>query len=184
MNVEFRCSHVNSEGLRDCGSRLFALPGTKGKYCRTHPESLYVQTEEGKGPDFLFINEDGKTKSKDMLVGETKERAAKEGEVKGQVEEIAPTGEQVILRGVYRNLTGQLPDLRWGVARLNDEIKDFGDNMRTNQEETTVSEVESAGEANDQENGEDVEEDTGEDESESVTVEPSDKGEIVDEIPA
>lgn len=191
-NVEYRCSHTNESGNRDCGNKLFALPGGTKLRCRHH-DVPFVQTEEGRGPDFLFVDEEGKTKSKDAIVGEEKIRVAREDEVKGEVADLAPTGEQVILRGVYQSLTGNIPDLRWGPARLRDEIEEWKTSMVEGNNTPMQPDENSTGEANEQE-GHTVDNvndevkgegkvESDEEEQGEPTLENVGPGEIVDGIP-
>lgn len=160
-NVEYRCPHTNADGLRDCGNRHFGIPGGTKIQCRHH-QVAYVQTEEGVGPDFLFVDADGKTKSKDQILTDQEGMRiaiAREGETKGEVTEIPATPDQLILRGVYQTLTGEKPDLRWASPRLQDEISDW--------------KVKNMGEVN-----------TGDDKSDDELEEDSGSGgEVVDNIP-
>jgi hypothetical protein len=151
----------------------------------------YVQTEEGTGPDYLFVDDKGKTKSRDTLTAD-KLRAADEGASIGEVVQVAATGEQIILRGVYETLAGEKPDLRWGVARLRDEIADWKQmtinagrtsegtpTMNTVDDSVVEPEVDPAESPADPE----YDPDDGEDDDDEPTTEPSDHGEIVDAIP-
>ena len=147
-NVEYRCPHVNEAGNRDCGMRHFGLPGGTNHKCRHH-DVIYVQTEATGGPDFLYIDEDKRTKSKDIL-NPDKTRAAVEGQVVGEAHEVAPTGEQVILRGVYKDLTGDEPDMRWGTVRIREEIQDWKEQFTVEQSDSVASEPEVTGEPNEQ----------------------------------
>lgn len=180
-NVEYRCPHVNPETqTRDCGNRHFAPPGGTKYRCRHH-DVEFVQTEEGKGPDFLFIEEDGRTKSQDAVLAD-KTRAVAEDRVVGEAHVVPPTGEQVILRDMYVSLTGEQPDLRWGPTRLRQEIADWKEQFTMEQSDNVASEPEVAGERNESDEVSETANDEAE-ESANPTLEPTGAGQIVDGIP-
>lgn len=145
-NVEYRCPHTNKAGERDCGNRLFAPPGGTKMQCRHHPENIFVQTEKGSGPDFFFIDEKGKTKSKDQLVGAEKIRAALEGEV-GEITDLPPTPGQRLLRNVYYTLTNEEPDPQWNETRLSEEISEWQEAHTTNKSDSVAVHPDDTGEA-------------------------------------
>lgn len=107
-NVLYVCANEKCQG------RLFAAPGGTKLKCRHHPDDGYVQAEEYNGPDYLNIDEQGKTKSRD-IVGPGNERL---GHDDGSPEAVMNR-----LREDYRRESrGLVADKRWGEARLKDEI--------------------------------------------------------------
>lgn len=110
MNVEYRCP--------DCGGRLFAPPGGTKLHCPRHQESIYIEVEEYHGPDFLNVDEEGRTKSKDVILpGNT--RQSKEAEHPVEVPADVELG---LYRAMYEDLTGEQVDKRWSVATIKEQL--------------------------------------------------------------
>lgn len=137
-NVLYRCPFgmetvEDDEGIVTnifhCGSKLFAAPGRTKVQCHRHPDTYYIQVEQASGPDFLFVDEDGKTRSKDAILGEgaasvTVGRAAPEPDPNA---EPGPSnvllGDLMAARAAYRMLTGGEADGRWGLGRIQGEVE-------------------------------------------------------------
>lgn len=182
-NVLYRCPH-GMETITDeddvvtnifhCGAKLFAAPGRTKIQCHRHPDTYYIQVEQASGPDFLFVDEDGKTKSKDVILGEgaasvSVARAAAEPDPNA---EPGPSnvlaGDLMAARSAYRMLTGEEADGRWGLARIQGEVDAMMEERGLSKPE---DEGESAGVGNLDETGEDDETDSEpEPENEEQTV--------------
>lgn len=105
MNVLYQCP--------TCSNRLFAKPGGTNLHCSRHPDTLFEQVEEYNGPDYLNKDEQGKTKSRD-IVGPGNERLGHDD---------TPEAKMNQLREDYRREShGLVADKRWGEARIRDEI--------------------------------------------------------------
>lgn len=135
-NVEYKCPHTTTTTVdgeevevRDCGNRHFALPGGTKLKCRLH-DMEYVQTEVSNAPDFLNIEEDGRTKSKDKLVGQEKLRVPGGDEPVGEAAVLPADAEQLIMRGMYKRVVGEDPDMRWGAGRIKDEIDEYVESLK------------------------------------------------------
>lgn len=112
-NVEYRCPI--------CQSRLFAAPGGTKLKCPRHTEQVYVQVEAYDGPDFLYIDETGKTVSSDKIGPQNERQSiADRGEIT-----VDPDAELVATRQLYENMTGEAADKRWGSARIRDELQEW-----------------------------------------------------------
>lgn len=134
-NVEYRCPI--------CQARLFAAPGGTKLKCPRHTEQLFMQVEEYDGPDFLYVDEQGNTVSSD-LIGKHNDRTSivDRGEIT-----VNPDAELIATRTLYRTICGMNPDMRWGVGRINDEMREFltatlestggGNEQEVNQESET-----------------------------------------------
>lgn len=110
-NVEYRCPHYEDDP--PCPGKLFAPPGGTKLKCRHH-DVVYIQRENPSGPDFFYVDEKGKTQTKDKI-GPHNERVVEEPPIPSEAELIAH-------RDMYENLTGLEVDKRWGVPRIKDEI--------------------------------------------------------------
>ena len=137
-NVLYRCPHgmetiEDDEGnvthIFNCPSKLFAVPGRAKIQCHRHSDTFYVQVEQASGPDFLFVDEDGKTKSSDIILpgsahGDSAARVAPEPD-----KDTEPGPDNVTVadmlgaRTAYRMLTGNEADGRWGLKRIQDEVE-------------------------------------------------------------
>lgn len=134
-NVLFRCPWEKEVLVDDndvetvvykCPSKLFALPGRKGIRCRHH-DLDYEQVESLSGPDFLYVDEDGHTKSKDRIdvkvAGQSVGRTADEIRTSpGDAPSIVLSGDLAAARQAYRMMTSEEPDGRWGLQRIQSEI--------------------------------------------------------------
>jgi len=179
-NVLYRCPHgmetiVDEDEVETrvfkCSAKLFALPGRTRIQCHRHPDTYYIQVEDASGPDFLFIDEDGETRSKDrILPGE-----AHGAGVARIVAEPDPTtepgpsnvllGDLMAARSAYRMLTGEEADGRWGLGRIQSAVEAIMEERGLNVSEP---EDESAREGNSEEN----------DEVKEVDNEPTDENEV------
>lgn len=80
-----------------------------------------MQVEEYDGPDFIYIDEEGHTASSDVI-GKHNERTSivDRGEIT-----VDPDAELIATRQLYLSITAMNPDMRWGVARIQDEMREF-----------------------------------------------------------
>lgn len=117
MNVEYRCP--------DCGGRLFAPPGGTKLHCPRHTESIYIEVEEYHGPDFLHIDEEGKTQSKDLILAGNARDVPGETSVPEVVVVSPEDMELEAYRTMYESLTNSPVDKRWNVATIQEELKLF-----------------------------------------------------------
>lgn len=105
MNVEYRCP--------TCGARGFFKPGGTKIHCPRHPDTLFEQVEEAKGPDFLNIGLDGKTESQDKILPGNVRQAPEPGE-----QPIPANAELILMRNLYQQLTDEVPDGRWSAETI------------------------------------------------------------------
>lgn len=119
MNVEYQCEV--------CGNRIFAPPGGTKLHCRHHQEAAMVQTEETTAPDYLWVEEDGKTRSKDIIRKDGDGNNTIRMRPEPTIDRNAPGNPMIELeletwRMRYLDITGLSPDMRWGAPRLQEEI--------------------------------------------------------------
>ncbi len=119
MNVLYLCP----DGGRDCGS-LFAAPGGTSIKCRHHPEAIYQQAEDFGGADFLYVDEDGHTKSHGHVVTAGVQSTPTQSFHDAPPPAATVPEEQILidLRTEYMHVSGRRADMRWKVQRLRDEI--------------------------------------------------------------
>lgn len=181
-NVEYVCNV--------CGNRAFALPGgTKLKCPRTggsfvkdgetvvHGESQYVQKEGWGGADFLFIDDEGKTASHDVVAGQEKLRVATPEQEAGA--DTPEDAELIAYRAMYESLTGNEVDKRWRVPTIKDQINQHMDRMAEAKAEELV---ESAGGGQSKAEADDGEAEP-DDQPDDEPTEPENPGEVVEDIP-
>lgn len=115
MNVLYLCP--------ECGSRLFAAPGGTKLHCAKHTEAIMEQAEEYTGPDFLNIDEKGKTKSKDIILPGNGRITAGGGSVEFNEGDLPADVELPMLRELYEEVTGLSCDRRWSTITIKEQIK-------------------------------------------------------------
>lgn len=116
MNVLYQCP--------ECGSRLFAAPGGTKLKCAQHTESVMEQMEEYNGPDFLNVDEKGKTKSKDIILPGNGRVTAGGGSVEFNAGDLPADSELPMLRELYEEIAGVPCDRRWSVVTIKEQIKE------------------------------------------------------------
>lgn len=180
MNVEYVCENRPA----GCGTRIFAPPGGTRLKCRHHAEAKMVQTEETTAPDFLWVEEDGKTRSKDIIKPDGEGNMTRRMRAEPIVDRDAPPDpilvmEQVTWRNAYEAETGLEVDKRWGVPRIQEELMEW----RREREDSQAVEGQSEGtvEVAPTESPNDSNEDGQEPDPELITTH---RGVVVDMIPA
>jgi hypothetical protein len=89
-----------------------------------HTDQVYVQVEEYQGPNFLYKEEGEVAPDKTGVATPGVNRGAvavKNVEVK--LPEMSPDELKVYYRQQYKTISGEVPDFRWGVTRLKEEIE-------------------------------------------------------------
>lgn len=116
-NVEYRCP--------ECGGKFFAAPGGTKLKCRHHAEAKLVQVEGYNGPDFFYVDEDGKTRTGDRI-GQGNARAIAGPEPTSPpvtMDPVNPDDEIRVAREMYELVAQGPVDKRWSLPRIKEEIE-------------------------------------------------------------
>lgn len=116
MNVLYVCPK--------CGARLFAPPGGTPMKCITHTDTKYQQVEAYNGPDGLFVDESGTTRSRGHInpQGQPVKNQPKPIYLQDH-SDILKDGSMDQLRALYLKAAREAAPKTWGKSRLVEEIK-------------------------------------------------------------
>lgn len=121
MNVEYRCPKCG-------GSKHFALPGGTGYTCRHCADKpTLVQIEDTTAPDFLNVEEDGQTKSQDLILPNNERRRGEPIVDRDAPPDPVISMELDMWREQFETELGEPVDKRWGAARIQEEILRYRD---------------------------------------------------------
>lgn len=146
MNVEWRCRFeyevpdLDGELVkRRCGTRIMALASGTNLKCRLHPDAGLENVEEQRGPDFLNVEEGGRTRSKDTILLDSEGNPTIRVVPEPKIDRDAPPNptlvmEQTVWREAYLAAVGESADLRWGVPRIQEELQAYKREQESRQE--------------------------------------------------